>query len=233
MQNHATAKEVATNLLHRIVNAQEDERRRIARDLHDHLGQQLTALRLALERHKATAVAGLDGDVDEALTLTRQIGKDVDFLAWELRPAALDELGLIAALPRFVTEWSVHVGVLAEFHLRGFESGQLEPMAEVAFYRIAQEALNNIAKHAHASRVDVLLALSDSPVVRVVEADGIGFEMPDAEIAPRGLGLAGMRERASLVGANLQIESTPGKGTSLFVRIPVLPAATTTATGSQ
>jgi two-component system CheB/CheR fusion protein len=215
---HESAKSAITNLLHRIVSAQEDERRRIARDLHDQLGQQLTALRLALERHQADN-GGPPGDsIDEALRLTRQIGKDVDFLAWELRPAVLDELGLVAALPRFLTEWSGHVGVTAEFRLRGFEPGQLHSEAELAFYRIAQEALNNVAKHAHASRVDVILAAADTNVVLVVEDDGIGFE-PGGE-PPRdvGLGLASMKERAALVGASVEIESTAGKGTSVYVR---------------
>ena len=110
---------------------------------------------------------------------------------------------------------------LAEFHLRGFESGQLEPMAEVAFYRIAQEALNNIAKHAHASRVDVLLASNDGQVVLVVEDDGIGFDVPEPDTEGAGLGLASMQERAALVGASLQIESTAGKGTSVFVRCAI------------
>ncbi len=220
MRNHANAKEAVTNLLHRIVNAQEDERRRIARDLHDHFGQQLTALRLALERHQ-TRGAGAgdgDGDVDEALTLTRQIGNDVDFLAWELRPAALDELGLVAALPRFAAEWSTHVGIPAEVHLRGFEAGQLPSSTELAFYRIAQEALNNIAKHAHASRVDVLLSSVDDEVVMVIEDDGVGFDVAEDERDGRGLGLAGMHERAALVGASFHVESTIGKGTSVFVR---------------
>ena len=218
IRSHATAKEAVTNLLHRIVNAQEDERRRIARDLHDHFGQQLTALRLALERHQAKGAIDGDGDVEEALALTRQIGKDVDFLAWELRPAALDELGLVAALPRFATEWSAHVGIPAEVHLRGFEGGQLTSSTELAFYRIAQEALNNIAKHAHASRVDVLLSAINGEVVMVIEDDGVGFEVADAERDGRGLGLAGMQERAALAGARLHVESTTGKGTSVFVR---------------
>jgi two-component system, chemotaxis family, CheB/CheR fusion protein len=221
IKSHATAKEAVTNLLHRVVNAQEDERRRIARDLHDHLGQQLTALRLALERHQASGDGAADADVEESLSLTRQIGNDVDFLAWELRPAALDELGLVAALPRFVTEWSLHVGVPAEFHLRGFEAGRLPPATELALYRIAQEALNNVAKHAHAGRVDVLLAASDGQMVLVVEDDGIGFEIGDAANDAHGLGLASMQERAALVGASLQIESTIGKGTSIFVRCAV------------
>jgi PAS domain S-box-containing protein len=219
MKGREAAKESVTNLLHRVVNAQEDERRRIARDLHDHLGQQLTALRLALERHQArSGAAPADADVEEALSLTRQIGNDVDFLAWDLRPAALDELGLVAALPRFVTEWSAHIGVPAEFRLRGFEAGQLRPAAELAFYRIAQEALNNVAKHAHASRVDVVLAANEGQVVLVVEDDGIGFEQGEEEASVGRFGLAGMQERATLVGATVQVESTPGKGTSVFVR---------------
>src|SRR5262249_20589351 len=143
---------------------------------------------------------------------------DVDFLAWELRPSALDELGLVAALPRFVTEWSQHVGVPAEFHLREFKAGQLPPKTELAFYRIAQEALNNVAKHAHASRVDVLLAANDGHVVLVVEDDGIGFDSTETGDNGGGLGVVGMQERAGLVGANVQIESTVGKGTSVFVR---------------
>jgi two-component system CheB/CheR fusion protein len=228
IKSHASAKETVTNLLHRVVNAQEDERRRIARDLHDHLGQQLTALRLALERHQLKGDEAARADLDEALGLTRQIGKDVDFLAWELRPAALDELGLAAALPHFVNEWSLHVGVPAEFHLHGFEGGQLPPTTEIAFYRIAQEALNNVAKHAHASRVDVLLAGDSGYVVLVVEDDGVGFDFTDAGRDGRGLGLAGMQERASLVGASVQIESTPGKGTSVFLRCGVVAGAPAT-----
>jgi signal transduction histidine kinase len=215
---HRRAEAQRAELVRRLVSAQEDERRRIARDLHDHLGQQLTALRLALERHQVKSDAAARADLDEALGLTRQIGKDVDFLAWELRPAALDELGLAAALPHFVNEWSLHVGVAAEFHLHGFEAGHLPPTTEIAFYRIAQEALNNVAKHAHASRVDVLLAGDSGYVVLVVEDDGIGFNFDDAARDGRGLGLAGMQERASLVGASVQIESNPGKGTSVFLR---------------
>ena len=229
------AKLSVTTLLHRLVSAQEDERHRIARDLHDHFGQQLTTLRLALERSqlkRAKADAVKDDEIDRALTLTHQIGRDLEFLAWELRPAALDELGLAAALPRFVTEWSAHVGIPAEFRSGGFESGQIPRDAEVAFYRVAQEALNNVSKHAHASRVDVVLSKNDGQIVLVVEDDGVGFDATAAGSRTGGLGLAGMRERAALVGAALQVESATGRGTSIFLRRPVDLAARSEAEGS-
>jgi len=151
--------------------------------------------------------------------------RDLEFLAWELRPAALDELGLAAALPRFVTEWSAHVGIPAEFRFGGFENGQIPRDAEVAFYRVAQEALNNISKHAHASRADVVLAVNDGEVVLVIEDDGVGFDAAGDGFRASGLGLAGMRERAALAGATLQVESAPGRGTSIFLRRPVDAAA--------
>jgi two-component system CheB/CheR fusion protein len=222
-RQHEAAKREVTKLLHRLVGAQEEERARIARDLHDHLGQQLTALRLALERHQEhdAASASASNGIMDALALTQKIGRDIDFLAWELRPSALDELGLAAALPRFVHEWSAHVGIPAEFRFGGFEPGQLRRNAEVAFYRIAQEALNNVSKHAHASRADVVLGTSNGQVVMVIEDDGVGFNASDSATHQNGFGLAGMRERATLVGATLQLESEPGKGTSVFLRCPV------------
>jgi len=213
-----SAKRTVTELLRRLVDAQEDERRRIARDLHDHLGQQVTALRLALERIEKPSANQTDRGVSQALEMTQEIGRTVDFLAWELRPAALDELGLGAALPRFVAEWSSHTGVRGEFRNNGFEAGQLPHDADVAFYRIVQEALNNVAKHAHASRVDILLTARDGQVVLVVEDDGVGFDPSDETAGGGGFGLAGMRERAALVDATVQIESAPGRGTAIFIR---------------
>jgi two-component system CheB/CheR fusion protein len=221
VSEHDSAKTAVTHLLHRVVNAQEDERRRIARDLHDHFGQQLTALRLALERVRDASSDGGGHGIEQALTLTEQISRDVDLLSWELRPAVLDELGLGAALPRFVAEWSAHVGIAAECRVGNFNSDALPREAQVAFYRIAQEALNNVAKHAHASRAEVVLAISGGEVVLVVEDDGIGFEPGSDSVDRRGLGLASMRERASLAGASLQLESSIGKGTSVFLRRPL------------
>jgi two-component system CheB/CheR fusion protein len=224
-----TAQQQITQLLQRVVTAQEEERGRIARDLHDQLGQQLTALRLTLERHRAECSAA-GSDMEKALELTQSIDTEVDFLAWELRPAALDDLGLAVALPRFLDEWSAHYGIAAEFRGPSSIAGMLPAATEIMFYRVAQEALNNVVKHAHASRVDVLLERRDRSVVLVIDDDGVGFDPGSREVAERGLGIAGMRERAELVGASLQLESSPGNGTTVFVRCPVGEGAAGAAT---
>ena len=208
------------NLLRKIVTAQEDERGRIARNLHDQLGQRLTALRLSLERvQEHLAEHGQRHDeLERALNLTHTLDTDVGFLSWELRPAVLDHLGLGVALPRYAREWSQHYGVEVAYEGDSFAAGLLAHDAEVAFYRIAQEALTNIAKHAHASRVDMLLETRDHSARLVIEDDGVGFDPLDGETAQRGVGLLGMRERAGLIGAEFQIESSPGEGASIFVR---------------
>jgi PAS domain S-box-containing protein len=201
----------------RIVNAQEMERGRIARDLHDSLGQMLTALRLTLEGRQAGT---RDKDIARAIELANAVDRELDFLAWELRPSVLQELGLAAALPRFVQEWSQHYKLVAKYRT-AFEPGQLSSEGEVAFYRVAQEALNNVAKHAQASRVDVMLEARDGMVVLLVEDDGKGFDILDDQAIARRFGIVGMRERARLARATLEIESTPGVGTSVFLRCPI------------
>ena len=216
-QNHVMG------LLHKVVTAQEDERTRIARDLHDQLGQQLTALRLALERYReAQHPDGQAEDLEKALSLARSIDSEVDFLAWELRPAALDDLGLMAALPRFIREWSAHYGIRANFQSTGETPARLSPEAETTFYRVAQEALNNVVKHAHATRVDIVLEGQGGGITLIIEDDGVGFE-PAAVDRAMGIGLVGMRERAALIGATLQVESATGKGTTVYLRCPVPP----------
>jgi len=147
----------------------------------------------------------------------------VDFLAWELRPASLDELGLAVALANFVQEWSKHFDTPAEFHTTGLDRERLAPEVETNLYRIAQEALNNISKHAKATGVDVLLERRDHQAVLIVEDDGLGFEPEVVAAKPddKRIGLINMRERASFVGGTLEIESNPGDGTTVFVRIPI------------
>ncbi len=215
-------KTVVTDLARRIVSAQEDERGRIARDLHDSMGQQMTALRLTLERHgQRCPIASGDGGITDALALTATVGEQIDFLARELRPAAVELLGLASALPRFVEAWGAHVGIATEFRLQDFRAGSLSPDVETTFYRIAQEALNNAAKHAHPSRIDVVLSARDGQAILIIEDDGIGFDTLGSDLKTRGMGLMTMRERAALVGATFDIESEPGRGTSIYVRVPL------------
>jgi two-component system, chemotaxis family, CheB/CheR fusion protein len=208
-------------LLKQLVIAQELERRRLARDLHDQLGQQLTMLRLKLESLKTDpATSDRFGDkVDELLAVTSQMDADVDFLAWELRPILLDDLGLAPALQNYTARWAQQFQITAEFHTTGFEEQRPPKQIETSFYRVAQEALNNVAKHAKASRVDVLLERRDTHAVLIIEDDGIGFDTGNAE--NETMGCAGMRERVTLIGGEFEIESNPGEGTSVFARVPL------------
>jgi two-component system, chemotaxis family, CheB/CheR fusion protein len=208
-----------TALVRQLVTAQEDERARVARDIHDHVGQQLTALRLSLDRLAQARGADVSDDLAHARAIAQEMDGELDFLAWQLRPAALDDLGLVAALGKYLEAWSAHHGVATEFRSGGF-SARLPSATETTFYRVAQEALNNVVKHAHASRVDVILEQKDSSAVLVIEDDGVGFDAAD-ERPDEGLGLPGMRERAGLIGATVQIESATGKGTTIFLRAPL------------
>ena len=218
-------------LLTRLVLAQEDERRRIARELHDQLGQQLTALRLTLEMVKAQSAGRneLRVQIETLEALALQLDQEVAFRVWELRPTVLEELGLQQALTNYVGNWSKHFGIRAQLHTGQSTSERLTSEAETMMYRLAQEALNNVAKHARADHVDVVLERSSEHLSLIVEDNGVGFDVATAEADGHGLGLIGMRERAALVGADLQIESTPGRGPTVIVRAPVLAPAVTSA----
>ncbi len=215
------------NVLQQLVTAQEDERRRIARDLHDHLGQQMTALWLNLEILKKMCGGDVDGaiykQVEATRKVARQINSDVDFLAWQMRPSALEDLGIAAALEDYVGQWSKNFKIPAKFDARRFGKTRTASEVENNLYRIAQESLNNIYKHARAGGVNVFLEAIDDFVMLVVEDDGIGFEV-DALAGNRtkGMGLIGMRERAALVGGSLEIESAKGAGTTVYAKFPIL-----------
>ncbi|MEX2271443.1 MAG: PAS domain S-box protein [Vicinamibacterales bacterium] len=210
-------------LLTRLVLAQEDERRRIARELHDQLGQQLTALRLTLEMIKRQSVPGTDlrVQVETLEQMALQLDEDVAFRVWEFTPAVVDELGLRAALTNYARKWSEHFGIPVQLHTGQSTGERLAPETETMLYRLAQEALNNVAKHARAERVDVVLERASENVSLIIEDNGVGFDPSSLETVGDGLGLIGMRERAALVGAQFQIESTPGRGTTVIVRAAV------------
>jgi signal transduction histidine kinase len=206
--------------LQRLIEAQEDERKRIARDLHDELGQQLSVLRIQLESAKKLCEDEEVCDkIDEIQLIAQSIDKGIDFLAWELRPAALDDLGLIAAIGNYLKQWSQHSGIKAELLDSSLKKVRLAPTVETNIYRIVQEALNNIYKHAKAKSVEVILEKRDDLIVLIVADDGKGFNIKDIKNRSKGIGLIGMKERAELMGGTLEIESAAGKGTTIYVRI--------------
>jgi signal transduction histidine kinase len=209
---------VARASLRRIVEAQELERRRLARELHDETGQALTSILLGLRTVEEAA------DAEEARAATTALRElvlstlqDVRRLAVELRPKALDDFGLVPALERLTSTFAEQTGIDVHFHAHVPE-GRLSPEIETTLYRIVQEAFTNVVKHARATRVSVLLTSKDGRVSVVIEDDGIGFD-PLASGEER-LGLLGMRERVDLVGGRVELESQPGGGTTLVAEVP-------------
>jgi PAS domain S-box-containing protein len=226
------AEQARTEWLTRLVFAQEDERRRIAREMHDQFGEQLTALARRIERLKDAAQTQQDMSAPIAALegIARQLDRDVEQLVWELRPTALDDLGLRAALDNYVRTWSEREGIPAELHTSGLLDTRLPSETETTLYRIAQEALTNVARHSQATRVDVILERRDGQVVLIVEDNGVGFDPSVTAGDPSGFGLVGMQERAALVSARLEIESAPGEGTTVLLRLDApSPAASTEA----
>ena len=213
-------------LLRRLIFAQEDERRRIAREMHDQFGQGLSALTLNLAalKEETSEHVKLLAHLEILEAVTKQLDADVDFLVWELRPTVLDDLGLPAALKAHVQNWSKHFNILAELQVTGMKKARMTNEVETVLYRITQEALNNIAKHARAGKVDIILEHRDQHVSLIIEDDGVGFDGAQAfGRSHQGLGLIGIRERAALVGGTVEIESQPQQGTTVFIRIPAPP----------
>ena len=221
----AAAEQARTQLLRRLVAAQEEERSRLARELHDKMGQHLSALALNLELHRRSIMTTApDGEqLDRLSELTEKLSQEVRDLAWELRPPELDQLGLKEALACYAEQWSRRSYIPVDFVSTGDTRVRLDPEAETALYRVCQEALTNVSKHAGAAGVTLVLERSAEQTVLVVEDDGRGF---DAETFPaetagrRRLGLLGMKERVEFGGGSLSIESSPETGTTVVARVP-------------
>ena len=209
----------------RMVTVQEDERRRISRELHDEMGQYLTALMLGLNAVGSAIEENtpLHTQILQLQHFSRQVGQDIHRIAWELRPTALDDMGLEVALRNLLEEWSERAEVATDYHGSGKATERLPAEIETTLYRSVQEALTNIAKHAQAERVSVILERQEDHVRLIVEDDGVGIER-DTLPPPKSrqtLGLIGMKERIAMVGGSFTLESTPGQGTTLFLRIPL------------
>lgn len=215
-------------LLERMVNVQEQERLRIARELHDQTGQNITGLALGLK--------GLENHIQDARGretlrwlehLSSEIGQSLHRAAWELRPTSLDDVGLLRAVETYVRDWADRFGITVDLH-GGIDGVRFPAKVETTAYRVVQEAMTNVFKHAGASTVSLVLERRDSQLQIIIEDDGRGFD-PTSIKGSEHLGLAGMRERLALIDGTITVDSEIGVGTTLYVRIPIL----TTESGSQ
>lgn len=220
---HKESETAREHLLRQLVTAQEEERCRISRELHDQTGQHLAALLLGLKTLNKSEGNGRASQKSllQLQELTELLVEETHHLAWELRPAALDDLGLEMAISNYVEKWSERNAIALDFH-SSLDKRRLAPRVETAVYRIVQEALTNVIKHAQASRVSVMLEYRYDELLVIVEDNGRGFHPEMTLTAKEGgsLGLVGIQERAALVGGKVKIESEPGSGTTLAIRIP-------------
>lgn len=208
-------------LSRRLVEVQEAERSRIARELHDETSQALTSMmvNLRLLERDAQRPEIVLTRAAELKQMTDSVLENLHRLAVDLRPASLDHLGLVAALRQYIETFRSQHNLAVQFEAVGLEGERMPTEVETALYRIVQEALTNVVRHASASRVDVILERRNDRLVVVVEDNGAGF---DADIALQNgqLGLAGMRERAEMLGGNFVVESEIRKGTTVLVEVP-------------
>ncbi|MGH8642631.1 MAG: sensor histidine kinase, partial [Burkholderiales bacterium] len=209
----------------RLVDIQETERRQFSRELHDRVGQNLTALSISLDILKTqlggNGNAAFRSRLDDAAVLLESTAGSIENVMSELRPPMLDDYGLLPALQWYANEFSSRTGI--EVAVYGDEqSGRLPQASEIALFRIVQEALNNVAKHAHASRVHIALEREGLRFAMSISDDGVGLgsAAPSAARQRHGLGMVTMRERTQAVGGEFEIGAAPGRGTRVVVRVP-------------
>jgi PAS domain S-box-containing protein len=235
MYEDITDRQWATEDLQRLsaelMNAYESERKRMSQELHDELGQALTAMRInltALEKDLFPGFPASRKKLIETSLLVDETLEHVRELSHALRPTMLDELGLVPTLRWYVTRYAERLGIQVELEAVGLEE-RLPTEIETALYRIAQEALTNIAKHAQARHVQLRLSYQASQVTASIEDDGVGFDVQKkmtVDATGAGAGLFGMRERVTVFGGSLTIQSRPEQGTRLLIELPILPHPT-------
>lgn len=205
------------------ITAQEDERKRIARELHDSTSQSLTSLMIGLRALSDTcSQPEIRSRAEELRAVAGSTLDDVHTLALQLRPSVLDDVGLPEAIKRHVADCQKRHSLNIDLAITGLEDCRLPPAVETALYRITQEALTNIIRHAGAETASIFIERSDDKVLAIIDDDGRGFDPEFVERQDGHLGLYGIRERAELLSGHLVIESEPGTGTSLYVEIPLV-----------
>ena len=240
INEHQQAEQARQLLLRQLVTAQEEERRRIARELHDQMGQDLTVLMLGLKaiRDAAPKNSAMHERIEPLQKLATQIGREVRTLALQLRPPALDDLGLVATVSNLVEQWSAQVLIAVDFHTSGLEQERLPWSIETALYRLVQEALTNVLKHAKATSVNLIIDRRADAVHMIVEDDGVGiaadklpfiferfYRADDSRSAPTigqsGLGLAIARSIVEAHGGAIHAASRLNQGTIISIQLPL------------
>lgn len=225
LSSRKRAEATRIGLIERVISAEDDERRRVARELHDETGQALTALLVGLRSMtNAQLPHSMKPTARRLRKLAAQTVDEVGRIARGLHPAVLDDTGLATAARRFVRDYTQTFGIAVSLSARGVDSPRLPPLVASTTYRILQEALTNVARHAHAKRARVDLKRSASWLEIRVRDDGVGFDATPGSARPH-LGLHGMRERATLLGGEIAIDTRRGHGTTIRARIPVVKRA--------
>jgi PAS domain S-box-containing protein len=217
--------DLRNRLIEQVMTAQDEERRRIARELHDETGQSLTALLVGLRTIEESRTREAAGLARRLRGIVAQTLEEVGRLSRGLHPSTLDDVGLAAAVTRHVQEFVELHGVAADLRVEGLEAEPVPPLLQTTVYRVLQEALTNVAKHAGARSVSVRLLREEAAVELRVQDDGIGLDATGQELVAAGdrrrLGLQGMRERAALLGGSVEVESEAGAGTTITARFPL------------
>jgi signal transduction histidine kinase len=208
-------------LSQRLMKAQEEERLHLSREIHDESGQLLSALtvQLGILERDAGHLEFVDQKIADLKQSVNEIQDNLHRLAVNLRPASLDHLGLVTALQQYVEDFNRQYDLQVEFEAIGMRGKRLRQDIETALFRVVQESLTNVALHAQATRVDVVINIRDEHIIAIIEDDGVGFT-PISPTIESHLGLFGMRERVEMLGGKLTIESSPGKGTAVNVEVP-------------
>ena len=214
------SEEMLRFLSRRLVKIQEQERRNLARELHDEVGQYLTGIKLTLGALKRTPAKNREESLSQAEAEINELMDKVRELSLDLRPAILDDLGLLPALRWHFKRFSKQTGIELEFNHSGI-ADRHDPEIELASYRVVQEGLTNIARHAKATLAEVHIHVMDRQLEIRIEDEGVGFDKDDRLARPNTSGILGMSERVSLLGGELSLSSVPGKGTQLTAVIPL------------